>query len=292
MLTAPTCDGRGRAALRRMAGLGYVACRRSPRRSPRGRVTRASRRRRGCAATRCSCRRWIGSWRTFCCTRRATSRRDLAWVRLDDVLLHFPFLVRDNLAASRDVVLTADAANDVVAAFADEFPLVLDQPPAARPGRRRLAHSARNALRADRAPAGTRRPDDRSRGLREGIGRAGRQSSPTPIRGVVRGMGRQLRRGPEPLSILGSSISSRCPDWRRALHDPYGCMASRRTRSGAVALPMFCMGESMRSLQNAESAWSGSNVMAPPRTITAPACTPLKRASGSRPRLPSLARNQ
>jgi hypothetical protein len=56
-------------------------------------------------------------------------RRNLAWVRLDDVLPHFPFLVRDNLAESRDIVLTADAANDVVAAFADEFPLVLDQPP-------------------------------------------------------------------------------------------------------------------------------------------------------------------
>jgi len=57
-------------------------------------------------------------------------RRDLAWVRLDDVLLHFPFLVRDNVNASRDLVLTADAASSVVAAYADEFPLVLDQPPA------------------------------------------------------------------------------------------------------------------------------------------------------------------
>jgi hypothetical protein len=58
-------------------------------------------------------------------------RRDLAWVRLDDVLLHFPFLVRDNLTASRDLVLTADAAAGVVSAYASEFPLVLDQPPAA-----------------------------------------------------------------------------------------------------------------------------------------------------------------
>jgi Protein of unknown function (DUF2723) len=58
-------------------------------------------------------------------------RRDLAWLRLDDVLLHFPFLVRDNLAASRDLVLTADAASAVVSAYANEFPLVLDQPPAA-----------------------------------------------------------------------------------------------------------------------------------------------------------------
>lgn len=57
-------------------------------------------------------------------------RRGLAWVRLDDVLLHFPFLVRDNINQSRDVVLTADAAKDVVAAYASDFPLVLDQPPA------------------------------------------------------------------------------------------------------------------------------------------------------------------
>jgi hypothetical protein len=56
-------------------------------------------------------------------------RRNLAWVRLDDVVLHFPFLVRDNLAESRDIVLTADAAKDVVAAYANEFPLVVDQSP-------------------------------------------------------------------------------------------------------------------------------------------------------------------
>jgi hypothetical protein len=57
-------------------------------------------------------------------------RRDLTWVRLDDVLLHFPYLVRDNLAESRDVVLTADAARGVVAAYANQFPLLLDQTPA------------------------------------------------------------------------------------------------------------------------------------------------------------------
>jgi hypothetical protein len=56
-------------------------------------------------------------------------RRDLAWVRLDDVMLHFPYLVRDNLAEARDLVLTADAARGVVAAYADQFPLVLDQTP-------------------------------------------------------------------------------------------------------------------------------------------------------------------
>jgi hypothetical protein len=57
-------------------------------------------------------------------------RRDLAWARLDDVLLHFPTLVRDNIAESRDLVLTADAARSVIAAYATEFPLVLDQEPA------------------------------------------------------------------------------------------------------------------------------------------------------------------
>lgn len=57
-------------------------------------------------------------------------RRDLAWVRLDDVLLHFPYLVRDNLAQSRDLVLTAEAATSLVSAYANEFPLVLDQPSA------------------------------------------------------------------------------------------------------------------------------------------------------------------
>jgi hypothetical protein len=57
-------------------------------------------------------------------------KRGLAWVRLDDVLLHFPFLVRDNLAESRDIVLTTNAAKDVVAAYANEFQVVLDQEPA------------------------------------------------------------------------------------------------------------------------------------------------------------------
>jgi hypothetical protein len=57
-------------------------------------------------------------------------RRDLTWVRLDEVLPHFPFLVQDNLAESRDLVLTAEAAKSVIAAYANEFPLVLDQAPA------------------------------------------------------------------------------------------------------------------------------------------------------------------
>jgi hypothetical protein len=57
-------------------------------------------------------------------------KQGLAWVRLDNVMFHFPFLVRDNVAESRDIVLTAEAAKDVLAAYATRFPLVLDQPPA------------------------------------------------------------------------------------------------------------------------------------------------------------------
>jgi len=55
-------------------------------------------------------------------------RPGLAWVRLDDVLPHFPFLVRDNLMEDRDIVLTADAASEVRSTYGDIFPIVQDQP--------------------------------------------------------------------------------------------------------------------------------------------------------------------
>ena len=65
--------------------------------------------------------------------RAAYSARDertgIAWVRLADVLPHFPFLVRDNLAEERDIVLTGAAAADVVATYGTLFPLERDQPP-------------------------------------------------------------------------------------------------------------------------------------------------------------------
>lgn len=57
-------------------------------------------------------------------------RPGLAWVRLDDVLPHFPFLVRDNLAKGRDIVLTADAARQVRSTYGDTFPIVQDRPDA------------------------------------------------------------------------------------------------------------------------------------------------------------------
>ena len=54
--------------------------------------------------------------------------RGLAWVPLADVLPHFPFLVGDNLAEDRDIVLTAQAAVDVRSAYGDAFALVQDLP--------------------------------------------------------------------------------------------------------------------------------------------------------------------
>lgn len=53
-------------------------------------------------------------------------RDDLAWVRLGDVMLHWPFLVDDAHRLGRDVVLTAEAASDVLAAYGPSLPIVED----------------------------------------------------------------------------------------------------------------------------------------------------------------------
>ena len=53
-------------------------------------------------------------------------RPDLAWVRLGDVMTHWPFLVADNHRIGRDVVLTPQAAADVVAAYGPAYPLFPD----------------------------------------------------------------------------------------------------------------------------------------------------------------------
>ena len=51
---------------------------------------------------------------------------DLAWVRLGDVMAHWPFLVEDNHRIGRDLVLTPQAAADVVAAYGPAYPLIPD----------------------------------------------------------------------------------------------------------------------------------------------------------------------
>jgi hypothetical protein len=55
-------------------------------------------------------------------------RRDLAWTRLADVGNYLPFLINDNHAIGRDVVLTSQAAAAVVAAYGPYFPIVPDDP--------------------------------------------------------------------------------------------------------------------------------------------------------------------
>ena len=65
--------------------------------------------------------------------------RHVAWIRLDDVLLHFPLLVRDNHAMGRDVVLTAGGVPQVSAAFGSLLPIVPDP---MLPARSMLAHAS------------------------------------------------------------------------------------------------------------------------------------------------------
>ena len=53
-------------------------------------------------------------------------RPDLAWVRLGDVMAHWPFLVEDNHRIGRDLVLTPQAAADVVAAYGPAYAVIPD----------------------------------------------------------------------------------------------------------------------------------------------------------------------
>jgi len=54
------------------------------------------------------------------------ARHDVPWVRLPDVELHFPFLVRDNEAISRDVILDRYSAGEIVSAFGPLYPMQAD----------------------------------------------------------------------------------------------------------------------------------------------------------------------
>ena len=167
-------------------------------------------------------------------------RRNLAWVRLDDSRLHFPFLVRDNLAESRDIVLTADAANDVVAAYATSFRWC---------SIRRRRQGSPTSSRAFRGAApyvltlllpAPARTDDRSGGLHEGTGRAGRQSgAPTRSEGSYEVWAGSHGEAPTLYRSSRSAISTRRPDWRRTLHDPHGFMASRRHVPARWLCPCF-----------------------------------------------------
>ena len=56
-------------------------------------------------------------------------RRQLAWRRLGEVMPHLPFLVNDNHAIGRDIVLAGSAAARVAAAYGSLFPLAPDSIP-------------------------------------------------------------------------------------------------------------------------------------------------------------------
>ncbi len=53
-------------------------------------------------------------------------RKDLTWTRLGDVLPHFPFLVADQREIGREIVLTADAAANVVSTYGSLFAISED----------------------------------------------------------------------------------------------------------------------------------------------------------------------
>ncbi|MBI4887592.1 MAG: DUF2723 domain-containing protein [Acidobacteria bacterium] len=72
-------------------------------------------------------------------------RQDLAWVRLGDVMPHWPFLVADNHRIGRDVVLTAEAAAAVAAAYGPAFPMAEDVATGAAPLPDALAQVPRGA---------------------------------------------------------------------------------------------------------------------------------------------------
>ena len=65
-------------------------------------------------------------------------RPDLAWVRLPDVMPHFPFLVSDNHRISRDLVVSAEAAAEITSDYAAAYPL-LEDPSIAMPGLSEIA---------------------------------------------------------------------------------------------------------------------------------------------------------
>ena len=205
-------------------------------------------------------------------------RRDLAWARLDDVLLHFPFLVRDNLAESRDLALTADAAGVSLRRMRQCVSAGARSGPGPRPRRRRLPHpSGTPYVLTLLPPPGGRSIDqeDFAKGLAELAGN-------------------RPARGPRPRMRCGPG-ARRAPTLYRSAPHPFRedvliggepsqfawIPGSRRTPSAAAALPMFCMEGGMSSLRNAESAWSGFNAMARRRHITEPVSTPRRRVTGS-----------
>ena len=62
---------------------------------------------------------------------RSRQVQPLSWQRLPDVTSRLPFLIEQTHAAGGDVVITADAARDLVSAYGGAFPIVADALPPA-----------------------------------------------------------------------------------------------------------------------------------------------------------------
>lgn len=149
-------------------------------------------------------------------------RSDLAWTRLADVMLHLPFFVRDNLAIGRDVVLTADAAADITAAYGPLFPIAPDPIPPVVPLADAVAAIPRGTpyvLTLLSPPAGLFDPEDFDRTLATLTGgRAGNQGQAYQIWAGVAGDRPAYSRASawpfrESVSLLGDSFTIRMDAW-------------------------------------------------------------------------------
>jgi hypothetical protein len=144
------------------------------------------------------------------------------WIKLYDVLPHFPYVVRDNLAIGRDIILTAEAAARVAGAYGSLFPIV-DDPATETPAFSAVAGSIRRGtpyvltilspLRDYRFDAG-----DVGAALRALTNRDDRNSRPFEVFAGVAGEPPVLHIGSahpfvRDISIAGESVRIRMDSW-------------------------------------------------------------------------------
>jgi len=164
-------------------------------------------------------------------------RRTVAWRRLAEVLPHLPFLVRDNHAIGRDVVLAGNAAARVAAAYGSLFPLVPDGlPPSTLLDRAESMPRGTPFIMTLLEPLPGERfdTDDFDRALTALAGRAARRSQSrfqvwAGVAGEPGGYHREADRPfRDDFSVLGDSFSGRmescCPS--RRFDAPVSAMSS------------------------------------------------------------------
>ena len=149
-------------------------------------------------------------------------RRTVAWRRLAEVLPHLPFLVRDNHAIGRDVVLAGNAAARVAAAYGSLFQLVPDglPPSTLRERAESIPRGTPFVLTLLEPTAGERFDrDDFDRALTALAGRAAQRSQSRfqVWAGVAGEPGGYHRNADRPFrhdfSVLGDGFSVRFESW-------------------------------------------------------------------------------